>query len=113
MARKRHIPPSRQRYEQSHPVIAIRVDKALYDELKAIKESDGKSFGDILRLGLKIQKAAATKSYQKGYSKGYADTEGLFSEKLALANQRAEIAEGLQRKYLERALHAENRGTLA
>ena len=35
----RHILPSRKRYEERHPVISTRVDKASYDGIKDIKEA--------------------------------------------------------------------------
>ena len=106
MARKKHVSPSRQRYEQGHPVIAVRVNKDLYDKLKVIKESDEKSFGDILKLGLNVQKATATKSYQEGYNKGYADAEELFDEKSALADQKLKLVEDLQKTLFRRSFHA-------
>jgi predicted CopG family antitoxin len=106
MAKKKHISPSRIRYEESHPVVAVRVDRDLYDELKAIKESDEKSFGDILKLGLNVQKATATKSYQDGYSKGYADAKKLFDEKSALADQKLKLLEDLQKTSLRQSFHA-------
>jgi hypothetical protein len=52
MGKAKHIPPSRKRYEETHPVIAIRVDKALYDKVRDIKEANDISFADILKQGL-------------------------------------------------------------
>ena len=75
---KRKLPPSRTRYEQSHPVVSFRVPRDIYDELQRIKEEGDRSFTDILKLGMgkaerdnkevaKIRKQARHEGYQKGY----------------------------------------------
>jgi len=38
MKKKAHKPPSRIKYEQSHPTVSVRVDRKLYDELKELQE---------------------------------------------------------------------------
>lgn len=74
-------PPSRIRYEQSHPTVSCRVSKEIYDRLQAIKKTEKKSFADILKIGLGIiteakkEKTARQKSYRLGFSKGYAEAE--------------------------------------
>ena len=70
MGKVKHIPPSRKRYEETHPVIAIRVDKALYDKVKDIKEANDISFADILKQGLGMQKAEAESAFSKGRDAG-------------------------------------------
>ena len=47
--------PSRKRYEASHPVISVRVAKQIYDHLQEARQN-GQSYGDVLRVGLGIQK---------------------------------------------------------
>ena len=47
-------PPARARYEKTHPVISLRVDKELCDRLKVVKKKEGKSAADIMRVGLGI-----------------------------------------------------------
>lgn len=47
-------PASRIRYEQSHPVIPIRVNQEVYDRLQELR-GNGQSYGDTLRVGLGIQ----------------------------------------------------------
>ena len=47
--------PSRKRYEASHPVISVRVTKQIYDQLQEARQN-GQSYGDVLRVGLRIQK---------------------------------------------------------
>jgi hypothetical protein len=53
---KAHRTPSRARYEASHPVISVRVSRALYLELKRLQGLSGKSVGDILREAVGRQK---------------------------------------------------------
>lgn len=62
-----HKPPSRVRYEESHPVIAIRVDRGLYLQLMELKKNGDKSLGDILREALGIQKANLQKAFDRGF----------------------------------------------
>ena len=78
MLKARHKPPSRIRYEQTHPTVSTRVDKELYDKLKEIKDTEGKSFADILKEALGIQKRSTQGAYDRGYKAGCANglTEG-------------------------------------
>jgi hypothetical protein len=50
--KRRPTPPSRRRYEASHPTISCRVDPELYGQLKALKEKANLSVADILKIGL-------------------------------------------------------------
>ncbi len=80
MARKpkRKAPPSRIKYEKSHPTVTCRVSKELYDRLDKSRKVDGKSFADILRRGLGIVEKNNKKLIQaknKGWIEGY--EEGL------------------------------------
>jgi hypothetical protein len=74
-------PPSRVRYEQAHPTVSSRVPIEIYQRLQAVKKAEGKSFTDILKIGLgllearidekaSIQKQARAKGYKAGYAKG-------------------------------------------
>jgi len=71
MRKKVHKPPSRIRYEQSHPTVSARVDKKLYDELKELQELTKKSFTDILREAVRKQKPWAKDAYDIGQKAGY------------------------------------------
>ncbi len=68
MKRKVKKPPSKIRYDQSHPTVSIRVTRELYDQLKDLREHSGKSLGDILREALKQQMPSTKKAYQEGYN---------------------------------------------
>ena len=50
--KRRPLPPSRERYQQSHPTVSLRVDQDLYAELKALKEKANLSVADVLRVGM-------------------------------------------------------------
>ena len=54
--RVNHRPPSRVRYEQTHPTISFRIDRELYDELKELGRTTGKSFAAFLKDGARITK---------------------------------------------------------
>ena len=56
MVKARHKPPSRIRYEQTHPVVSIRVDQDTASTLKEISIMTGKSLGELIKENLKIQK---------------------------------------------------------
>jgi hypothetical protein len=86
MAKKvTHKPPSRERYEKSNPTVSCRVPKELYDQLARIKNREGKSFADILKLGLgeiedKKEELKLTRKngFDEGYREGYAKAESLY-----------------------------------
>lgn len=74
--------PSRVRYEQAHPTVSCRVPGEVYEKLDLVKKSEGKSFADILKIGLGIIETKVReegeirkKAYTEGYRKGYSDAE--------------------------------------
>jgi predicted transcriptional regulator len=71
MKKKTHKPPSRIKYDESHPTVSVRVDRALYDKLQELKELTNKSMGDILREAVKKQKPWAKDAYDLGQKAGY------------------------------------------
>ena len=77
--------PSRTRYEQNHPTVSCRVSREIYERLSGVKEEEGKSFADILKIGLGILEVQAKKAGEvrkqgvtEGYKKGYAEAEILY-----------------------------------
>ena len=83
--KKQKRTPSKIEYDEQHPIVSFRIDKELYDQLRAVKEKEGKSTVDVLKIGLGIltvkvkeegviQKAA----YAKGFRAGYKKAEDLF-----------------------------------
>jgi len=67
---KKHQPPSRIKYDKSHPTISIRVNQELYQKLKEMKEKSGKTIGDILRKALKVQAPSVMNARAVGYTGG-------------------------------------------
>lgn len=85
MSKGKSKPPSRIRYEQAHPTISCRVAKEIYDRLKTLKESEGRSFADILKIGLGIvevkikeEKEILEEGYIEGFQAGYEEAEDLY-----------------------------------
>ena len=64
--KRRPLPPSRERYQQSHPTVSLRVDLDLFAQLKGLKEQSGLSVADVLRVGLGICKPVVGESFRNG-----------------------------------------------
>ncbi len=50
--KRKRVPPSRKRYEQTHPVVSARVDVETSKELQELKRVSGISVADLVRVGL-------------------------------------------------------------
>lgn len=50
--RVKHVPPSRKRYQDSHPVLALRLPKAEYDELQLKKSESALTWLDLIHIAL-------------------------------------------------------------
>ena len=81
----RKKPASRIRYEQNHPVVSSRVSKELYNSLQVVKKMEGKSFTDILKVGLGLLEVKMHKEeeirkegYDAGYNDGFRQAEHLY-----------------------------------
>ena len=72
--KRRSIPPSRRRYEASHPTVSFRVDLDLYGELKALKEKGNLSVADIMKVGLERCEPLVGEAYHTGFMGGLAET---------------------------------------
>jgi hypothetical protein len=66
-------PPSRVKYERSHPTISCRVSLEIYGLLDEARQDEGWSFADLLKAGLGILRAEAQthreirdEAYQRG-----------------------------------------------
>ena len=73
--------PSRLRYEEGHPTVSCRVSQDTCVRLRKAKETEEKSFADILKIGLGILETKQKKESELiriGYKKGYADAESVF-----------------------------------
>jgi hypothetical protein len=74
----KHKPPSRIRYEESHPVVSFRVKEDLYQQLVELLAKSGKSIGDFFKEALGVQRADTRKIYRRGYEKGYDEAGKLY-----------------------------------
>lgn len=77
--------PSRVRYERGHPTVSCRIPRAVYNRLREVKEVEGQSFADILKIGLGIlevqvkeEAEVREQGHTKGYKRGYAAAERLY-----------------------------------
>lgn len=78
-------PPSRARYEESHPTVSGRVPREIYERLQSARNKEGMSFADILKVGLGALEVKQAKEdevrragYQDGYKKGRVEAERHF-----------------------------------
>ena len=74
MGTTRRKPPSRIRYEESHPVVSCRIPKADYDLLKQRLDERGISFATFVKEALGCLEAKLTPIDQaraEGYEQGY------------------------------------------
>ena len=71
--KRRSTPPSRRRYEASHPTVSFRVDLDLYAQLKGLKEKANLSVADVLRVGLGICKPVVGEAFQNGFMSALAE----------------------------------------
>jgi len=66
--KKWHKPPSRIRYEQTHPVLGVRVDRALYDRLTELKTKSNMSFAALIKQALGVLESSFGEAYERGYA---------------------------------------------
>ena len=78
--------PSRVKYEQKHPTVSFRVSKDLYNKLQAVKEAEGKSITDVLKMGVGLlevkmrqEKEIRDQAYEEGWVRGIAEAEELYA----------------------------------
>ena len=72
---KKPVPPSRLRYEQTHPTVTVRVSEEMREKLTELKEVHDLSLGDVLRIGLETAKPDLDKAYTQGLTEGYEDAK--------------------------------------
>ena len=71
--RGKHKPPSRIRYEKTHPTVSVRVDETTYRQLKGLKQRSGISLAGILLVGLEKLAPMAGSAFNKGLMHGLSD----------------------------------------
>lgn len=75
MPRKKHVPPSKKRYDEQHPTVSARVPRELYDQLQQLKELSGKSLADVLKEALGAQGPSTRAAYNQGLVAGRREAE--------------------------------------
>jgi hypothetical protein len=70
VVRKKRQPPAKIRYDRTHPIVSIRVDQKLKQQLEKLKAISGKSVGDVLRVAMKTQRASCERAYRMGEEAG-------------------------------------------
>ena len=70
MVKHKHIPPSRKRYERSHPVISIRVDKETDERLRDLAKESRKSLATLIKENLDLQEEDYCDAWADGHSEG-------------------------------------------
>ena len=71
--KRRPLPPSRERYERSHPTVSLRVDLDLYAQLKALKEKANLSVADVLKVGLQKGEPLVDEAFRNGFMSALAE----------------------------------------
>ena len=71
MPKQKHVPPSRVRYEKSHPTVTARLPRNLYEEIRSLKATGRLSVADIIKIGLDKAKPAVQEAYKKGHKTGF------------------------------------------
>ena len=64
---RKRVPPSRERYEESHPVISVRVTPEMRERLEFLKSTSGMSAADVLRIGLGLAEPAVDEAFEVGH----------------------------------------------
>ena len=72
--KQRSTPPSRRRYEASHPTVSFRVDRTLYLELKRLKEQANLTVADVLKVGLERCEPLVGEAHHTGFMGGLAES---------------------------------------
>ena len=71
--KRRSLPPSRQRYQQAHPTVSLRVDLDLYAQLNALKKTANLSGADVLKVGLEKSEPLVGEAFQNGFMSALAE----------------------------------------
>jgi hypothetical protein len=66
-ATRKLVPPSRESYEESHPVILVRVTPEMRERLELLKNASGMTAADVLRVGLDQAQPAIEEAFDVGY----------------------------------------------
>lgn len=71
--------PSRSEYERNHPTVSFRITPEMSARLNEIKKAEGKSYAEIMKIGLGLLEVKTAKEMQiriQGYGEGYKEGYG-------------------------------------
>lgn len=74
----KRVPPSRQKYEETHKTVSARLDPELQTELDQLKRESGMSTADIIRIGLNRAKTDIAAAYHRGMEEGFEEAREYF-----------------------------------
>jgi len=75
---KRHVTPSRLRYEERNPVVSFRIDRARYRSLKATIGKSGMSEGQFFRRIIDKGVLDLNTARKDGYNKGFRTAKEIY-----------------------------------
>lgn len=117
---KKHKPPSRGRYEESHPTVSFRVERSLYNDLKTFLSQRDMSFADFVKEAMGVQQTEIREAYQRGYQMGKGDMKrelkGVTTSEIAAVRTEKEQAvkqatdEAYKEGYKKGGLDEKNKG---
>ena len=70
MKKRKHKPPSRERYEKKYPVWPVRMPQEWIKKVELILKDTGQSRRDFMGVSLGKQKADNTKAREEGFKEG-------------------------------------------
>ena len=94
--KRRSTPPSRRRYEASHPTVSFRVDHDLYARLKELKEKANLSVADVLKVGLERCGPLVGEAHHTGFMSALAEAYEAVCEDCEDAVMAIAIAQGAE-----------------
>lgn len=95
-------PPSKIKYEASHPVIAFRVSQELFDRIQDAKLLSNASYARLIEIGAGLQQAAHDEGFRQGF--GEAKNRYCVAYLCAECGQPIEIQSGEEKKFCEKLM---------
>src|ERR1700730_4005417 len=68
--RRRHVPPSRERYQRANPVVSVRVNAEARQRVDELKQKTGLSLGKLLLQGLDQLERDTGAAFENGRKEG-------------------------------------------
>ena len=85
-SKKKRKPPSREKYERENRVISFRAPKEIFASLQEVKDKEGRSYLDIIKVGLgrlevrlRAEKEVRQIAYDEGWEKGVTEAMDLYT----------------------------------